>query len=117
MGAQDDIAFYKLPSVLDLGTAEAFLGTIRQSLQAAPKLRLDADNVDVVTLPCAQIIMAALASGTEVKIQRPSQAFLDAFADLGLDVSAHLSLLGALLLFAASCALWPIGAALRIAVE
>src|SRR4051812_7506077 len=35
----------------------------------------------------------------------------------GLDVSAHLSLLGALLLFAAVCALWPIGAALRIAVE
>ena len=35
----------------------------------------------------------------------------------GLDVSAHLSLLGALLLFAAACALWPIGAALRIAVE
>jgi heme exporter protein B len=35
----------------------------------------------------------------------------------GLDVSAHLSLMGALLLFAAACALWPIGAALRIAVE
>lgn len=35
----------------------------------------------------------------------------------GLDVSAHLSLLGALLLFALACALWPIGAALRIAVE
>lgn len=35
----------------------------------------------------------------------------------GLDVSAHLSLLGALLLFAAACAPWPIGAALRIAVE
>ena len=35
----------------------------------------------------------------------------------GLDVSAHLSLMGALLLFAATCALWPIGAALRIAVE
>jgi heme exporter protein B len=35
----------------------------------------------------------------------------------GLDVSAHLSLLGALLLFASACALWPIGAALRIAVE
>jgi heme exporter protein B len=35
----------------------------------------------------------------------------------GLDASAHLSLLGALLLFALTCALWPIGAALRIAVE
>ncbi|HEX2830503.1 MAG TPA: heme exporter protein CcmB [Burkholderiales bacterium] len=35
----------------------------------------------------------------------------------GLDVSAHLSLMGALLLFAAACALWPVAAALRIAVE
>ena len=35
----------------------------------------------------------------------------------GLDASAHLMLLGALLLFAAACALWPIAAALRIALE
>jgi len=88
MGPQDDIAFYKLPSVLDLGAAEAFLGTVRQTLKAAPKLRLDAADVDAVTLPCAQIIMAAVASA-EVKIQRPSPAFLDAFADLGLDITAH----------------------------
>jgi two-component system chemotaxis response regulator CheY len=89
MGAQDDIAFYKLPSVLDLRAAEALLATIRQTIAAAPKLRLDAADVDAVTLPCAQIVMAAIASGAEVKIQRPSQAFLDAFADLGLDMSAH----------------------------
>ena len=35
----------------------------------------------------------------------------------GMDASAHLMLLGALLLFAVTCALWPISAALRIAVE
>jgi heme exporter protein B len=38
-------------------------------------------------------------------------------AAAGLDASAHLMLLGALLLFAAACSLWPIAAALRIAVE
>jgi heme exporter protein B len=38
-------------------------------------------------------------------------------ATAGMDASAHLMLLGALLLFAATCALWPISAALRIAVE
>ena len=38
-------------------------------------------------------------------------------AGAGLDASAHLMLLGALLLFAAACSLWPIAAALRIAVE
>lgn len=89
MGAQDDIAFYKLPAVLDLGAAGAFLETMRQTVQAAPKLRLDAADVDMLTVPCVQIIMAALAGQTEVTIQRPSQAFLDAFADLGLDISAH----------------------------
>jgi len=89
MGAQDDIAFFKLPAVLDFGAAEAFLETIRQTVQAAPKLRLDAADVDTLTLPCAQIIMAALASQAEVTIQRPSQAFLDAFSDFGIDVSMH----------------------------
>jgi heme exporter protein B len=38
-------------------------------------------------------------------------------AAAGLDTGAHLSLLGALLLLAATCALWPIAAALRIALE
>jgi heme exporter protein B len=38
-------------------------------------------------------------------------------ATAGIDASAHLMLLGALLLFAATCALWPIATALRIAVE
>ena len=89
MGAQDDIAFYKLPSVLDRSAADALLTTLRQTVEAAPKLRLDAAEVDLVTLPCAQVITAAIAGKTEVTIQRPSQAFLDAFTDLGLDVSAH----------------------------
>jgi heme exporter protein B len=38
-------------------------------------------------------------------------------AAAGLDASAHLMLLGALLLFAAAGALWPVAAALRIAAE
>ena len=38
-------------------------------------------------------------------------------AAAGMDAGAHLMLLGALLLFAGTCALWPISAALRIAVE
>jgi len=38
-------------------------------------------------------------------------------ASAEIDSTAHLMLLGALLLFAATCSLWPISAALRIAVE
>lgn len=38
-------------------------------------------------------------------------------AAAGLDVSAHLLLMGALLLFALVCSLWPVAAALRVALE
>lgn len=38
-------------------------------------------------------------------------------AAAGLDVSAHLMLLGALLVFAAAFSLWPVAAALRVALE
>lgn len=38
-------------------------------------------------------------------------------AAAGMDVSAHLSLLAALLIFAAAFSLWPVAAALRVALE
>jgi heme exporter protein CcmB len=38
-------------------------------------------------------------------------------AAAGMDVSAHLSLLAALLIFAATFSLWPVAAALRVALE
>ena len=38
-------------------------------------------------------------------------------AAAGLDVSAHLMLMGALLLFAMTFSLWPVAAALRVALE
>lgn len=89
MGTQDDVAVFKLPAVLDFAAAEGFLETMRQQVQMAPKLRLDASAVENLTLPCAQVILATLHSQAEVMIQSPSQAFLDAFADLAIDVSAY----------------------------
>jgi len=79
----------RLPSTLDFAAAEGVLERLREAVQSAPQVRLDAADVTTLTLPCAQIIMAALSSQAEVTIQRPSQEFLDAIADLGLDVSAH----------------------------
>lgn len=79
----------KLPSTLDFAAAEGLLERMREAVQSAPQLRLDAADVVTLTLPCAQIIMAALSSQAEVTIQRPSQELLDAIADLGLDVSAY----------------------------
>jgi two-component system chemotaxis response regulator CheY len=48
-------------------------------------LRLDASAVKSLTLPCVQIIMAAIRTGDSIKIKDPSEAFATAFEDFGLD--------------------------------
>lgn len=80
---------YALPATLDFAAAEHLLETMRHLVQTAPQLRLDASAVDSLTLPCAQVLLATLGSQAEVTIQRPSQAFLDAFDDLAIDVSPY----------------------------
>jgi two-component system, chemotaxis family, chemotaxis protein CheY len=75
----------KLPATLDLAAAEGFLDLMRSRLQTEPCLRLDASAVDVLTVPCIQIILAAHQSYGEMAIERPSAAFVSAFEDLGLD--------------------------------
>ncbi len=84
-----EMTVLNLPATLDLAAAEKFLGSVRGAVASAPRLRMDASGVDALTLPCAQIIMSAVKGPVEVTIQRPSQAFLDAFADLALDVSPY----------------------------
>jgi two-component system chemotaxis response regulator CheY len=74
----------RLPGALDLAAAEGFLETIRQCLQRDQVLRLDASDVETLTLPCVQIIMAAVAA-YDVSITNPSVAFSSAFRDLALD--------------------------------
>lgn len=75
----------RLPAILDLAEAEKLLATVRQWLQADRPLRIDAAGVETLTLPCIQIILAALRSGARVTIEQPSAAFNGAFRDLGLD--------------------------------
>jgi len=75
----------KLPAVLDLAAAEGFLDTMRSHILAGSRLDIDASRVETLTLPCIQIILAAMRSDAQVVIERPSQAFLSAFRDLGLD--------------------------------
>lgn len=82
-----DTAQFKLPAVLDLAAADGFLDSMRRHRQAAPTLRIDASSVDTLTLPCMQVILAALKDFESVSIEQPSEAFVSAFADLGLDWS------------------------------
>jgi two-component system chemotaxis response regulator CheY len=82
-----DTAQFKLPTVLDLAAADGFLDSMRRQRQASPTLRIDASSVDTLTLPCIQVILAALNDFESLSIERPSEAFVSAFADLGLDWS------------------------------
>lgn len=89
MDTQDSGTVFKLPVALDFAASDGFLDTVRQLVHDSPRLHFDASEVETLTLPCAQIILAALSSRAEIAVERPSQAFLDAFADFGIDISAH----------------------------
>ena len=81
-GATDSIL--RLPAVLDLAASEAFLDTMRHACETEA-VRVDGSAVDVLTLPCMQVILAALKINPGMKIENPSDAFVSAFADLALD--------------------------------
>src|SRR5262245_405022 len=74
---------WRLPRVLDLAAAEDFLSAMHERVQGGRTLRLDAGDVETLTLPCIQIVLAASASHA-VSVVNPSQAFASAFADLAL---------------------------------
>ena len=84
---QDDayLTRLKLPSALDLAAAEGLLDTMRRRLQAEPRLRIDASEVETLTLPCIQVLLAARRSCDQMLIERPSTAFVSAIEALGLD--------------------------------
>lgn len=84
MQTDQDNALLKLPAVLDLNAAEDFLAALRQHLQGEGSPRLDASAVETLTLPCIQILVAAMRDHGRISIERPSGEFANAFRDLGL---------------------------------
>lgn len=79
----------KLPSVLDQAAAEPFLDQMRQLTKGDAPLILDASDVEVLTLPCTQIILSAVRASESIKIKTPSAALVSAFEDFGLDWKAY----------------------------
>ena len=77
-------AALRLAPTLDLAAAEEFLATMRARAVGDLPLDLDASRVEVITLPCAQIILAAANGNHNLSVRRPSEAFVKAFVDLGL---------------------------------
>ncbi len=74
----------QLPAVLDLAASEAFLDAMRHACEAE-SVKVDASNVDVLTVPCIQVILAALKANPGMRVVKPSEAFVRAFADLALE--------------------------------
>ena len=72
----------RLPAVLDFAAAEALLESLRR---IPPATALDASSVEVLTLACIQIVLAALKAEPSLSIENPSEAFVSAFGDLALD--------------------------------
>jgi two-component system chemotaxis response regulator CheY len=75
-----------LAAVLDLAAAPDLLAALRSRFSDEAPLRLDAADVGVLTLPCAQIILSAIQTSDHVTICNPSDAFVSAFGDLALDL-------------------------------
>lgn len=73
-----------LPATLDLAAAESFLELMRQRVNDEAALHIDASAVESITLPCVQIIFAALKSREAISIRNPSAEFINAFEDLGI---------------------------------
>jgi two-component system chemotaxis response regulator CheY len=84
MQVDDENMLLKLPAVLDLAAAEEFIATLRQHLQGEGGLRLDASAVETLTLPCIQILLAAMRDHDQISIEQPSIEFANAFQDMGL---------------------------------
>ena len=73
-----------LPDTLDLAAAESFLELVRHRVNDEAPLQIDAAAVETITLPCIQIIFAALNSRDAITIRNPSEEFINAFEDLGI---------------------------------
>src|SRR5215468_12280128 len=74
----------RLPPTLDLAAAEELLATMRARAVGDLALDLDASRVEVITLPCVQIILSAANGNRNLSVRSPSEAFVKAFVDLGL---------------------------------
>ena len=73
-----------LPAILDLAAADSLRESLLQSVPEDRPLRFDASAVETLTLPCVQVLLAALSYRGGISVENPSAEFTSAFDDLGL---------------------------------
>lgn len=74
----------KLPDVLDLAAAQALLAALKPKVAAGTPVWLDASAVVAMSMPCLQIVIAAIKPHGPVSVVNPSAAFVEAFTAHGL---------------------------------
>ncbi|ARP98688.1 STAS domain-containing protein [Pseudorhodoplanes sinuspersici] len=75
----------KLPNVLDFAAAAGLHQSVLGELKASGRVQIDASGVELISLPCMQVILAATREGAV--IVNPSPAFSEAFETLALDLA------------------------------
>lgn len=75
----------KLPNILDFAAAAGLHQSVLGGLKASGRLQIDASGVELMSLPCMQIVLAATREGAT--IVNPSPVFTEAFEMLGLDLA------------------------------
>lgn len=75
----------KLPNILDFAAAAGLHQSVLGGLKASGRLQIDASEVEVISLPCMQVILAATREGAV--IINPSPAFTEAFETLALELA------------------------------
>ena len=84
-----DSSVIDLDADLDLVAATALKEQLLEASGQGGAVTVDASSVERLTTPCAQVLVAAARSLAEqdrpFALKSPSEAFVSAFADLGLD--------------------------------
>lgn len=86
--SSDDASRLDLPPVMDIAVAGELHGALRQAAERGMPLTINAESVERMSTPCAQVLLAAANTMTRSNmaftLASPSDGFIEAFSDLGL---------------------------------
>ncbi|MGF1476631.1 MAG: STAS domain-containing protein [Geminicoccaceae bacterium] len=82
------VSFVNLGETLDMGAAPPLRTVLQKALAKGQPLQINAGSVNRMSTPCIQVLLAAVptleTAGLSCVFLRPSDAFIDAFNELGL---------------------------------
>ena len=89
MNPPDDSSVIDLDSDLDLVAATTLKERLIEAVDRDGAVVIDASSVERLTTPCVQVLVAAAqflaGQDKSLMVKDPSEAFVSAFSDLGLE--------------------------------